>query len=307
MRIRRFSVAVLLLVAVAGCSSSTPVAKDAKPAPVAAASPLHPTAAPTTAFPVGERNITANCGTMGVMLVNIWYPAASVGTDTPFATGEFPAVLFSHGFDLIPGNYDLLLKTWAAAGITVIAPNFPHTAAGSTDYDTDDLVNQPAEASCALTKALADPILRAHVDASRIAAAGHSGGALTTVGLLSGDRDPRLIAGVVLAGGTLGLKTYTGSPAPILFVHGTKDPTVLYSLGQHAYTTDPWPKAFLTLPGETHLDPYTNPNDSALATVIATTTDFLRWPLYGDVAAKARLATDAKPAGQLAQDWGSAG
>ena len=100
MRIRRISVVVLLVVAVTGCSS--PAAKVAKPAPVLAASPLHPTAAPTTVFPVGERNITANCGTLGVMLVNIWYPAASVGTDTPFAAGEFPAVLFSHGFDLIP-------------------------------------------------------------------------------------------------------------------------------------------------------------------------------------------------------------
>jgi fermentation-respiration switch protein FrsA (DUF1100 family) len=238
------------------------------------------------------------------MMVNLWYPAAAVGNGKPFANGEFPAVLFSHGLDLIPGNYYLLLKAWAAAGITVIAPVYPHTSEGSTSRDPNDVNNQPAEGSCALTRALADPVLRAHVDASRIAAAGHSDGGLTTVGLFSGAaRDPRLIAGVVLAGGTLGSATYAGTPAPILFVHGTKDPTVVYSYGQKAYQKDPWPKGFLSLTGETHLDPYTNAADSALATVITATTDFLRWTLYGDATAKTRLAADAKPAGTLAQAW----
>jgi hypothetical protein len=47
------------------------------------------------------------------------------------------------------------------------------------------------------------------------------------------------------------------------------------------------------MPGENHGDPYLTPSDPAFKVVATTTTDFLRWSLYGDAAAKKRLTRDA--------------
>jgi hypothetical protein len=55
----------------------------------------------------------------------------------------------------------------------------------------------------------------------------------------------------------------------------------------------PWPKAWLRLRGQGHTDPYLRPGASAFGSVSRTTTDFLRWTLYGDAKAKARLTADA--------------
>jgi hypothetical protein len=58
----------------------------------------------------------------------------------------------------------------------------------------------------------------------------------------------------------------------------------------------PWPKALLTLVGRGHLE-YLAPGRGGFDQVLATTTDFRRWSLYGDSAARALLATDAAAGG----------
>ena len=63
-------------------------------------------------------------------------------------------VVFSHGLDGRPDDYQVLLTRWAAAGFVVAAPTFPHTGRGS-DGNMLDVLNQPADVSYVLTQVLA--------------------------------------------------------------------------------------------------------------------------------------------------------
>ncbi len=271
---------------------------------VAPANPKQPRVAPSKAFPVGTRTLTVTRSSDRRLRTTIWFPQARAGG---VAAGRFPVVVFSHGLHGLPSDYRALATRWAAAGFIVVAPSYPHTSRGVPAFDLADVLNQPADASYVLTRVLAldaasgDP-LRGHLNTGRVAAAGHSAGAITTVGMFAKGRDARLDAGVVLAGNAIGMgESYVGEPAALLFVHGDKDPLTPYSLGWATYNAAPatWPRAFLTLPGQGHIDPYLRPEKRAFAAVAATTTDFLRWTLYGDAAAKARLAKDAGKGNRL--------
>jgi fermentation-respiration switch protein FrsA (DUF1100 family) len=221
--------------------------------------------------------------------VPVWYPDAR---------GRFPLVLFSHGLGGEPEDYSELLVRWAAAGFVVAAPAYPRTSGQTSRPDVLDVLNQPADASYVITDVLSldgerGP-LRGRIDTARVGAAGHSAGGVTTIGLFTGGRDERLDAGVVLAGNALGVGTaFTGAAAPMLFVHGGRDQVVPYTAGRRAYDAVPWPKAFLTLPDGDHGGGLLGSGDRGFRAVVGTTLDFLRWSLYGDPAARRRLARSA--------------
>jgi dienelactone hydrolase len=232
----------------------------------------------------------------------VWYPATGrpgrgVAERASAAPGPFPLVLFSHGLTTEPGDYREILVRWVEAGFVVAAPAYPHTSRGARDFDPVDLLNQPADASQVISDLLkrnaraGDP-LRGRIDPARIAAAGHSGGGVTTVGLFAGNRDDRLDAGIVLAGRQLFAVPFTGPPAPVLFVHGRRDTTVQYAAGLAAFRSVPWPRALLTITAGGHV---TTDRDSEVT--VRTTTEFLRWSLYGDPAAKARIPKEARRGG----------
>ncbi len=260
--------------------------------------------APSKPLAVGVRTITTKRDDREIR-ATIWYPASGRPGGRPIpgakaANGQFPVVVFSHGLNGQPGDYSGLLTRWASAGFVVAGPAYPHTTRGTTEFNVFDVVNQPGDASQVLTAVLAagraagDP-LRGHVDAARVAAAGHSAGGITTVGLFTTGRDNRFDAGVVLAGNALGVGTaFAGPAAPLLFVHGDRDPLVSEESSHEVFGKVPWPKAFLSLAGESHSDPYLNPADPSFTVVVATTTDFLRWSLYGDAAARRQLDRDAR-------------
>jgi dienelactone hydrolase len=134
----------------------------------------------------------------------------------------------------------------------------------------------------------------AHIDPARMAAVGHSAGGSTTNALFTRHRDPRLKAGISISGRPQG--AYTGSPVPLLFIHGDKDPVVAYDQGRTAYNADHWPKAFLTLLGTQHGAGLGEP-DRGHVQVMTTMLDFLRWTLDGTTAAKNRLVDDGTLAG----------
>jgi dienelactone hydrolase len=211
----------------------------------------------------------------------------------PAADGRFPLVLFSHGLTSQPGDYAAMLARWAQAGLVVAGPTYPNTSYGAPDLDPLDIVNQPADASSVIGALLAagDP-LAAVIDPDRLAAAGHSAGAITTVGLFSARRDERLKAGVVLAGTDFQGSPFTGPSAAMLFVHGRKDDTVTYRAGHTVFEAVPWSRAMLSITDGGHVTESTDFEATA-----ATSTEFLRWALYGDAAAKARLAEAAATGG----------
>ncbi|MEU4642209.1 chlorophyllase [Micromonospora sp. NPDC023814] len=297
----------MLAAGLVGCSADAgPVARPAAPVESPKAStpaPLVPAGtAPEKAFAVGVRQLELNRDGDRPLPVTVWYPAAGEAGGQPersaaAARGKFPVVMFSHGLNGRPADYETLLTRWAAAGFVVAAPTFPHTARGG-DGNVLDVLNQPADVSYALTRVLAldgrsgDP-LRGRLATDRVAAAGHSAGGVTTIGLFTAGRDERLDAGVVFAGTALGVGTaFAGAAAPQLFVHGEADEVVEYAAGKAAYDKVPWPKAMLSLPKGDHGRALLSDGD-ALRVVSDTTVEFLRWSLYGDEAAKRRIPTDA--------------
>ncbi|MEV0428354.1 chlorophyllase [Micromonospora sp. NPDC050495] len=308
-------VAALVAAGLAGCSGgAAPTARPAPEDPPKATTPAPRVPAghaPTTSFAVGVRELKLNRDGDRPLPVTIWYPArgAAGGTperSAPAAAGRFPVVMFSHGLGGRPADYQLLLRRWAAAGFVVAAPTFPHTGAGG-DGNPLDVLNQPADVSYALTRVLAldrkagDP-LRGHLDPDRVAAAGHSAGGVTTIGLFTAGRDDRLDAGIVFAGTALGVGTaFAGAAAPQLFVHGEADEVVSYAAGKAVYDAVPWPKAMLSLPKGDHGRALLS-DGTALRVVADTTVEFLRWTLYGDATAKKRLPADAARGGLATLD-----
>ncbi|WBB66634.1 chlorophyllase [Micromonospora sp. WMMD812] len=299
--------AALLTAGLVGCSGPAPVAEPrnppADPPKSATPAPRVPAGtAPEKSFAVGVRQLKLNRDGDRPLPVTVWYPAAGRAGGAPersatAAGGRFPVVMFSHGLGGRPDDYATLLTRWAAAGFVVAAPTFPHTARG-TEVNVLDVLNQPADVSYALTQVLAldgkagDP-LRGHLAGDRVAAAGHSAGGVTTIGLFTAGRDERLDAGVVFAGTALGVGTgFAGAAAPQLFVHGELDEVVEYAAGKAAYDAVPWPKAMLSLTRGDHGRALLTDGD-ALRVVSDTTVEFLRWSLYGDAAAKRRIPTDA--------------
>jgi fermentation-respiration switch protein FrsA (DUF1100 family) len=263
----------------------SPVASPSVMSPAAPPAPAVRGTAPARSFSVAVRSLALERDGRALR-TTVYYPTGS---------GRFPVVLFSHGLGGAPDDYAPLLRRWAAAGLVVAAPAYPHTSAGAPDYDVLDVVNQPADASYVIGKVLdldkrRGDGLSGRLATDRVAAAGHSAGGITTVGLFTLARDPRLDAGVVLSGSALGAGTgFRGSPAPMLFVHGERDETVSYASGKAAYDAVPWPKAMLSFPEGDHGERLLRDGGSSFEVLADTTTEFLRYALYGDAAAKRRV------------------
>ena len=262
--------------------------------------------APAHRHAVGLRDFGFARGADRPLPTRVWYPAtgsadhAVTAAATP-APGPYPIVLFSHGLSSQPNDYAELLTAWARAGFVVAAPIYPHTSYGTADLNTYDIANQPADASAVLTQLLAlngggDP-LSGHLDAGRVGAAGHSAGGITTAGLFSAARDARLKAGLLLAGTDFRSAPFTGAPAALLMVHGTRDDTVAYAAGRTVFAAVPWSRALLTVTGGGH-----EIAAGDIAAVTATTTEFLRWSLYGDPHARRRLPVRAALGGVATLD-----
>jgi fermentation-respiration switch protein FrsA (DUF1100 family) len=252
------------------------------------------------------------------IVTRVYYPAqadpnaVSAIPDAPAAGGPFPVVLFSHGLNAVPEDYRLLLLHWVHAGVVVIAPEYPLTHTGSNPMVPADLINQPGDASFVLQQVIdqssvADAPMHGLLDADRTVAAGHSEGALTTVGLFTSCcRDPHLVGGIVLAGDKIGFERYpfVGSPVPILFIHGDADPLIPIGLDRAVYDRVAWPKGFITLIGARHIPPYIGggTDNPAAGVVQATTTDFLHWVQDDDAGALAALQQDGNQPGVAAFD-----
>lgn len=246
--------------------------------------------APAGSLRIGTRELALSRGPTRPLPTTVWYPTEGAG--------PYPLIVFSHGLTSEPSAYASLLRAWARAGFVVAAPAFPHTSRGVRDFNALDVINQPADASEVVTRMLAvngragDP-LRGRIDTTRVAAAGHSAGGITTLGMFSGARDTRLSAGIVLSGRQVLRVPFTGPAAPMFFVHGKLDTTVAYADGLAAFDAVPWPKAMLTVTRGGHVA-----ITKDVKPVITTTTDFLRYALYGDERARGRLTSDATEGGR---------
>jgi dienelactone hydrolase len=220
------------------------------------------------------------------------FPAVRAVRGRAPAVGRFPLVIYSHGLSGSPWRFASALAGWAASGFVVVAPIYPYTNIKTADYRPWDIVNQPDDARYVLKRirALAvtpgDP-LRGRIDVGRIAAVGHSAGGYTTTGLFVAGHDPRLRAGVVLAGWQAP-GAFAGPAATMLFLQGTADPVVPMAKSHAAYARVPWPKRYIVLRGISHAN-YLLPHDLGYPLVAPVVLDFLRWTLQRDQAAGRRV------------------
>jgi dienelactone hydrolase len=226
------------------------------------------------------------------LVTSIWHPADRHGH--PVRSGRpFPVVLYSHGTGSDGQHLPADAPRWVQAGYVVVAPTYPLStslsctrartigvgpkkANGSaapcrrgqrvemTGPDSIvDIPNEPGDAHFVL-----DQVLRLNrdrkswmhglIDSTRIGAAGHSQGAVTTVALTHSDnlRDSRVKASVVESGCAFNPEStgFFGSPhaPPLLLVHGDADMSVPYSCSEGEYPMAAAPKAFVTLHNTNH-------------------------------------------------------
>jgi dienelactone hydrolase len=172
--------------------------------------------------------------------VTLLYPAegdseanAKPAEDVPVADGGFPLVVFSHGWT-VSGDFDAYqsrLEVWAGAGYVVAAPTFPLTSGPGAA--PGDYLNQPGDVSFVIDELLADatqpadPLYR-HLDDDRVGVAGHSLGAITTIGVTYNSccREARIDAAVEISGVEWPFPDgdYSEWPdVPLLAVHGARD------------------------------------------------------------------------------------
>ncbi len=197
--------------------------------------------------------------------------------------GPYPLIVFAHGSGGLGTGYDVLLRTWAAAGHVVAAPAFPiardDAAAGDWQLDLPKL---PGDMTFVIDQVLrlnadAGSPLRGAVDPNRIGVAGHSMGGMTALAVAGNTccHDPRIKAAVILAG----RETPFGSGqfwsrirTPLLLVHGDADYNVVYGDGRRAYANAPPPRFLLTIVNGDHGTPFTGDRENAQASLVTDVT-----------------------------------
>jgi predicted dienelactone hydrolase len=226
--------------------------------------------------------------------------AAGTGEEAnaPPAPGPWPLVVFANGYNVSPSTYLHLLDAWTRAGFVVAAPSYPLEAAGGP-LNENDLVNEPADTSFVITELLeqsdnGSAPIRGLLDPGRIAAAGHSDGAVAVLGAAFGLRDQRIGPVIAIAGATGPGFPRQDPRHPLLVVQGTSDTTNPPSSSQAVFDQAGSPRFFLTLIGGTHESPVVD--DTPWRPVIETVTvDFLQRYLVGPAGGSTLIADGTRP------------
>jgi len=190
----------------------------------------------------------------------------------PVANGQFPLVVFSHGFAGFPTQSTFLTAHLASWGFVVAAPD--HTSRDLTavlrqalstgtvalntasDADVTDLENTISLMGTSNTTS--SSIFYRHLDMSRIGAVGHSAGGAAVEKLAVADSQVKTFIG--LAGATVGAFGQTTSglgskvpDQPGLLMVGSQDQIVSPASMVDAYNRLNQPKRLIELAGAGHL------------------------------------------------------
>ncbi len=226
-----------------------------------------------------SRTITLPDGTSAPrpLVTEVFYPAlgapgpagapATQDAAAASAKGQFPLIVFGHGFAVTPKLYAHLLEAWARAGYVVAAPLFPlENAQAPGGPDESDLVNQPADMHFVISSMLSlsqrsTGPLAGLISPAEIAVSGQSDGGDTALAVAYDGpyRDHRVGAAVILAGAeipALGSFTFPQGGPPMLAAQGTADTVNLPSATEAFFTSAHRPKYLLSLIGAEHLPPY---------------------------------------------------
>ncbi|WP_439530788.1 alpha/beta hydrolase family protein [Pannonibacter sp.] len=169
-------------------------------------------ASPALAASIGFRETETGSGGDRPLHVSLWYPARGGGTlgivgenrvfhgieavrDAVPDGQDHPLVVLSHGYGGSWRNLNWLAGELVAQGYVVAAPDHP----GTTTFNRDpafaaEIWERPKDLSRVIDAVLADPALAGDVDASRIAAIGHSLGGWTVTAAAGARFDTRRFA-----------------------------------------------------------------------------------------------------------------
>jgi predicted dienelactone hydrolase len=292
-------------------------------AAIALASDPHATAsrspAPHAPFAVGLRfevfvdrsrtiRLPSGARVPRTLVTEVRYPArgSARATDTrdapaASAAGPFPLIVFGHGFDVTPGTYTALMRSWARAGFVVAAPVFPLANPRAPGGPTEaDLPNEPADMSFVISQVLAASAsarsaFHGLVDRAQIAVAGQSDGGEAALAAAYDPRfrDGRVRAAMILSGAEipqLGTLAFPQHGPPLLAAQGSADSINPPSLTAAFFDAAHAPKYLLTLIGASHLPPYTS-EQPQLAIVERVTAAFVDFYVEGHASARGALAT----------------
>jgi uncharacterized protein with LGFP repeats len=216
------------------------------------------------------------------------------------ATWPLPTVIFAPGAYVQPTFDAVLLRQWASAGYLVIGLDFPGSTAPNATGSilTRDLQNNTADLSFTYSWLQQHHPWSQMVDFSKVAAAGHSDGAIEVSALATHSRyaDHRFAAFLELSGGadaSFGCCYGPINTAPLFASAGTAD-----QFGAYGPTIDAWnrtagPKTLVTMRGADHWKVYTLWSGPQSDAIRATTVDWLNTALRHDPNATSAFRTDA--------------
>jgi len=172
--------------------------------------------------------------------------------DAEVAGGQFPVVLFSHGFGGFRTQSTFLTAHLASRGMIVISPDHPSrdlaAALSSGTFETDDPQVHLLESLDYLVGD--DTLFEGHVDADRVATLGHSAGGGTALAVAGDDRIDGFVS---MASGRLGAGDDGDMPnKPSFFLAGTLDAIVPPSRTEEAYAAAAEPSVLWTIEGVGH-------------------------------------------------------
>jgi dienelactone hydrolase len=218
------------------------------------------------------------------------------------ADGPYPLIVFSHGFTANGPAYEGVLRDLASHGYVIALPTFPRSS--SPCNDLGDYKKQPKDVSFVIDQMLklsaASTGKLSHlIDKNEIGAAGHSLGAITTLGVVDSSccADHRIKAasewsGLELPFGKHGGFNYAAGP-PLMIVHGTADEIVPYSNAPTVYGHAIAPKFLVSMINA----PHTFFRSPWLAVHFKVLVDFFDRYLKGKADGLTRLEHDAVNAG----------
>jgi dienelactone hydrolase len=203
-----------------------------------------------TTFTDPSRQLESN----GVVLA----PARSLPTYiwAPSSGGPFPLVVFVHGYDIGPLDYQRFCSTLASSGYVVAAPSFPlEDPSRGFGLNRGDIPNEATDVSFVISSLLGAAAARM-INPGQIAVIGHSDGAdvALLVGYGPGHVDARVRAVVSdapdpMTGGV------QASNVPLLLIQGTADSVVPYSSSGVVFDQIQSPVDYVSLLGADHLPP----------------------------------------------------
>jgi predicted dienelactone hydrolase len=182
---------------------------------------------PSTPEAVGEASFYE-------ILPGVGFTAAAVH-EAEIAGGRHPLLLWSHGRTGTRSSNALLCEAMAARGVAVVAPEHAGDSLGdwllgAAVDDATNETNRIADARFVLDAVFgaegALAALGAHVDADRVAAAGHSYGGFTALSVGSEPtRDPRVraVAGLQAFTRSMPKEVFERIEIPTLLIAGSKD------------------------------------------------------------------------------------